>query len=200
VRGKFRFGHFFDDRVYVRLANLLPVIAPTPAIGLQSRKTGDAAVTETPHPSISALHKQWAKLENEQHELAIAIDRVKMEGGEWDPMRAQQGRLLFEISGLVAAIQNAPATTIEDFIALLDVALDHELDLAGDIAFYGPSDYPMTARLLRALARKVPGFEFNSLRRWLSSPGQFEQLMGNPTLFEPEGNDERIEPVGFGEL
>jgi hypothetical protein len=84
------------------------------------------------------------------------------------------------------------------FIALLDVALEHELDLASDIAFYGPSDYPMTARLLRSLAHKVTGFEFNSLRRWLSS-GQFEQLMGDPTLFDPEGNDGPIEPVGFGE-
>jgi hypothetical protein len=35
----------------------------------------------------------------------------------------------------------------------------------------------MITRLLRALARTVPGFEFNSLRRSLSSPGQFEQLM-----------------------
>jgi hypothetical protein len=155
-------------------------------------------VTETLRPSISALHTQWAKLENEQHELAIAIDRAKMEGGDWAAMRAQQGRLLLEIGGLVAAIQNAPATTLEDFIALLDVALEHELDLASDIAFYGPSDYPMTARLLRSLAHKVTGFEFNSLRRWLSS-GQFEQLMGDPTLFDPEGNDGPIEPVGFGE-
>jgi hypothetical protein len=46
----------------------------------------------------------------------------------------------------------------------------------------------MITRLLRALARTVPGFEFNSLRR--SSPGQFEQLM-----------DDGIEaggPLGFG--
>jgi hypothetical protein len=87
-------------------------------------------------------------------------------------------RLLLKIGAVVAAIQDAPGTTVEDFVALLDVALEHELDLACDIAFYGPTDYPMTARLLRALACKVPGFEFNSLRRWLSLPGQFEQLMG----------------------
>jgi len=53
-------------------------------------------------------------------------------------------------------------------LALLDVALEHEIDLAADIAFYGLSDYPMIARLLRALACTVPEFEFNSLRRWLS--------------------------------
>src|SRR5215471_8801375 len=77
----------------------------------------------------------------------------------------------------VAEIRNAPVTTVEDFAALLDVALEHELDLAGDIASWGPHDYPMTARLLQSLSRMVPGFEFNSLRRWLSSLGQLEQLM-----------------------
>jgi len=59
------------------------------------------------------------------------------------------------------------ATTTEDFLALLDVTLEHELDLASDIALYGPAHYPNITRLLRALARKVPEFEFNSLRRWL---------------------------------
>jgi hypothetical protein len=133
-------------------------------------------VTETPHPSISALHKQWVKLEDEQHELAMAIDGA--EEADLTAMRERQARLLLNIGAVVAAIRDAPGTTVEDFVALLDVALEHELDLASDIAFYGPSDYPMTARLLRALACTVPGFEFNSLRRWLSLPGQFEQLMG----------------------
>jgi hypothetical protein len=133
-------------------------------------------VTETPHPSISALHTQWVKLEDEQHELAMAIDRA--EEADLTAMRERQARLLLNIGAVVAAIRDAPGTTVEDFVALLDVALEHELDLASDIAFYGPSDYPMTARLLRALACTVPGFEFNSLRRWLSLPGQFEQLMG----------------------
>jgi hypothetical protein len=95
-------------------------------------------VAESPHSSVAALHKRWAKLEDEHHELAIAIDR--------------------------AEIQHAPATTTEDFVALLAVTLEHELDLASDIAFYGPADYPMTTRLLRELARRVPGYEFNSLR------------------------------------
>jgi flavin-binding protein dodecin len=93
-------------------------------------------------------------------------------------MRERQAELLLEISSVVTEIQDASATTVEDFAALLDVALEHELDLAGDIASWGPDDYPMTGRLLRALSRMIPGFEFNSLRRWLSSPGQFEQLMG----------------------
>jgi len=113
-----------------------------------------------------------------------------------------QAKLLLQINALVAEIRDAPATTTEDFLALLDVALDHELDLASDIAFYGPADYPMITRLFRALARKVPDFEFNSLRRWLSSPGQFEQLMGDATPFESEGrtSGERVEPTVLSKL
>jgi hypothetical protein len=113
-------------------------------------------------------------------------------------MRERQTRLLLEINSLVAEIRDASATTIEDFLALLDVALEHELDLAPEIAFYGPADYPIIARLLRALARTAPGFEFNSLRRWLSCPGEFEQLMGHPTLRESAAIDPRtVEPIGF---
>ena len=97
-------------------------------------------------------------------------------------------RLLLQINALVYEIRDAPATTTEDFLALLDVAIEHELDLAPDIAFYGPADYPIIARLLRAVARMAPGFEFNSLRRWLSSPGQFEQLMGDAPSPESEGS------------
>jgi hypothetical protein len=136
---------------------------------------------------MAALHKLWTKLEDEHHQLTIAIGRARSTGAELGPLRKRQAKLLLEISSVVAEIQDAPATTAEDFIALLDVALEHELDLAGDIAFYGPNDYPMTARLLRALARTVPGFEFNSLRRWLSSPGQFDELMGTPDPNEARG-------------
>jgi hypothetical protein len=134
------------------------------------------------------LHKQWVKLENEHHELAIAIDTVR-EKADVALMRKRQESLLLEISSLVAKIRNAPATTIEDFLALLDVALEHELDLACEMAFYGPADYPIITRLLRVLAREVPGFEFHSLRRWLSAPGQFEQLMGRATHLETAEND-----------
>ena len=144
-------------------------------------------MTGCPDLSASVLHKQWVKLENEQDELAIAIDAARTRDADLAPMHQRQARLLSEISALVAEIRDAPATTTEDFLALLDVALEHELDLAPDIAFYGPADYPMITRLLRALARIVPEFEFNSLRRWLSSPGQFEQLMGDATPLESEG-------------
>lgn len=127
-------------------------------------------MAQTPQPSAAELHKQWVKLENEQHQLAAAIERAKLDGRDPEPMRQQQAKMLLKINTLVNAIQHAP-----------DVALEHELDLASDIAFYGLGDYPMTARLLRELAQRAPGFEFNSLRRWLSS-GQFEELTRNATL------------------
>ena len=57
----------------------------------------------------------------------------------------------------------------------------------------------MTARLLCALAGMVPGFEFNSLRRWLSLPGQFEQLMGAATPTTVQDATGSIEQIGFGE-
>ena len=132
---------------------------------------GSKAVSDSPHSSTSALHKQWVKLEDEHHELAITIDGAQIAGADLAPMRERQAKLLLEISAIVAEIRDAPATTIEDFAALLDVALEHEIELAADIAFYGLSDYPMIARLLRALACRIPGFEFNSLRRWLSLSG-----------------------------
>jgi hypothetical protein len=157
-------------------------------------------VTERPCFSISALHKQWAKLEDEHHQLAIAINEARTAGVDLAPMRQRQIELLLEITSIVAEIRDAPAATAEDFIALLDVALEHELDLACDIAYYGPSDYPMTARLLRALAGVVPGFEFNSLRRWLSLPGQFEELMRAATPIAPTQDETGlIAQIGFGE-
>jgi len=138
-------------------------------------------VIERPPSSTSVLHKQWAKLENEHHELAIAICAARAKKADVALMRKRQESLLREIGSLVAKIRNAPATTIEDFLALLDVALEHELHLACEMAFYGPADYPMITRLFRVLAREIPGFEFNSLRRWLSVPSQFEHLKERAT-------------------
>jgi hypothetical protein len=146
-------------------------------------------MTECSPPSTSVLHKQWAKLENEHHELASAIDATRAKKTDVALLRKRQDSLLLKISSLVAKIRDAPATTIEDFLALLDVALEHELDLACEMAFYGPADYPIVTRLLRVLAREVPGFEFNSLRRWLSVTDQFEQLMGRATHLETAEND-----------
>ena len=145
------------------------------------------------HPSISALHRRWTKLENEHQELAMAIAEVETGTADAAAMRERQARLLLEIEALTAEIRRASPTTLEDFVALLDIALEHETDLACDIADFGPIDYPMTARLLRAAARLVPGFEFNSLRRWLS-PEQFEEIF-------PRAEDvgEPVECFGFGD-
>ena len=147
-------------------------------------------MTHGAHTTISELHELWASLENECHQLAIIIEAARNGGADVTLLRDRQARLLLDISAVVAGIRDAPATTLHDHLALLDVAIEHEIDLAADIAYYGARDFPMITRLLRALARTVPGFEFNSLRRALSSAGQFEQLM-----------DDGIEaggPVGFG--
>ena len=80
-------------------------------------------MTDCPPSSTSVLHKQWAKLENEHHELAIAICAARAKKADVALMRKRQESLLREISSLVAKIRNAPATTIEDFVALLDVAV-----------------------------------------------------------------------------
>jgi hypothetical protein len=132
-------------------------------------------MTNRLHPSISALHRRWAKLENEHQELAMAIAEVETGTADAAAMRERQARVLLEIEALMAEIRGGSLTTLEDIVALLDIVLEHETDLACDIADSGPIDYPMTARLLRAAARLVPGFEFNSLRRWLS-PEQFEEV------------------------
>jgi hypothetical protein len=157
-------------------------------------------MTECTHCSTSAsvLHKQWAKLEDAYHELAIAIDAARAKKAEVAQMRERQQSILLEITSLVSKIRNAPATTIEDFVALLDVALEHELDVACEMAHYGPADFPIITRLVRVLVHEIPGFEFNSLRRWLSLSGQFEELMGHATQFETAQNDGGPEePVGF---
>jgi hypothetical protein len=146
-------------------------------------------VTQGARATTSELHELWASLENECYQLAIIIEEASDGGADVRLLRDRQAHLLLHISAVVAEIRDAPATTLHDHLALLDVAIEHEIDLAADIAYYGASDFPMITRLLRALARAAPGFEFNSLRRSLSLPGQFEQLL-----------DDGIEaggPIGF---
>jgi hypothetical protein len=149
--------------------------------------------TNRVHPSTSALHQRWTKLENEHQELAMAIAEVGTGTANAAAMRERQSRLLLEIGALAAEIRRASPTTLGDFVALLDIVLDHETDLACDIASSGPIDYPMTVRLLRAATRLVPGFEFNSLRRWLS-PEQFEEIFPRE-----EHVDGPAECFGFGD-
>ena len=140
--------------------------------------------------SAADLHKLWIKMENECHQLAIEIGEARTRGADVTLLQDRQARLLIDINAIVAQIRDAPAFTMQDFLALLDVAIDHEIDLALEIAFYGAEDFPMITRLLRVAARTVPDFEFNSLRRAMSSPGQFKELM--------DGGIETCEPIGLG--
>jgi hypothetical protein len=164
-----------------------------PGKDLYGRK-GECDLIEAAYRSISVLHKRWTRLENEHHELEVTMRQPGLGRTALERLRDRQARLLLEISGVVAEIRSAPATTLEDYAALLDVAIEHEIDLAGDIACYGPADFPMITRLLRALSERLPGFEFNSLQRWLSSPGQYEQVVGPPAS---DGNPP-CESIGFG--
>lgn len=134
-------------------------------------------MTEGAHSPIFELYQRWTKLEDEHHQMAAAMTQAEACGAELALLRDRQAKLLLDINALVLEISAAPANTLEDYLALLDVALEHETDLAADIAFYGADDYPMLTRLLRTLGERKPGFEFNSLRRWLS-PAKYEQLMG----------------------
>jgi hypothetical protein len=106
---------------------------------------GDQAVTDGGHLSVFELHKRWARLEDEHHQLAAAMTQAKIGGADLALLRKKQAKLLLDINALVFEISEAPATTLEDYLALLDVVLDHETDLAGDIAFYGAKDYPTHA-------------------------------------------------------
>src|SRR5260370_4640064 len=98
------------------------------------------------------MHELWASLENECHRLAIIIEEARNGGADATLLRDRQARLLLEISAVVAEIREAPATTLHHHLAPLDVAIEHEIDLAADIAFYGAADLPMIKRLLRALS------------------------------------------------
>src|SRR5215472_15636309 len=96
--------------------------------------------------SISVLHQRWAKLEGKHCELALALVEVETESACLASMRERQATLLLEIEALKAEIRRRSPTSIEDILALLDIVLEHETDLAGDIAEVGLMDYPMTAQ------------------------------------------------------
>jgi hypothetical protein len=165
---------------------------------MEVTREGDRAVTEGTQSSTSELHRQWARLENEHHELAERIRQLEIAGIDVSLLRERQTKLLLEINTVVAEMRAAPASTLEDYLALLDVAIEHEIDLVPDIAFYGATDFPMITRLLRALAKTAPGFEFNSLRRWLSPAGEFEQLMRDEKLYKPPANGVEVSAVSPG--
>src|SRR5215472_1290470 len=118
---------------------------------LRGASRGDRALTEGAHNSMSELHRRWTDLENECNLLEGAIGIARSAGADVRLLRDRQARLLLEISAVVAQIRDAPAATLADYLALLDVAIEHETDLSIDMACYGPSDFPMFTRLLRGL-------------------------------------------------
>jgi len=142
------------------------------------------AVTEGAKSSISELHKVWVNLENEHHQLENLTQQAAIDGADVSLLRDRQARLLLDIHAVVAEIRQAPASSLEDYLALLDVAIEHEIDLAIEMGLYGPADFPMISRLFAALAKIAPQFEFNSLRRWVCPPDHFEQLTGDAARFE----------------
>lgn len=85
------------------------------------------------------------------------------------------------VDGVLDRVYAAPIETIEDVALLLDVALGREVDIVGQALDpeETPFDLAFTGRLLRALVRLIPGFEFTSLRRDLL-PDQLNALMTEP--------------------
>jgi hypothetical protein len=84
-------------------------------------------------------------------ELAMAIAERRIGSADLSSMREKQARLPLEIEALTAEIRRASPKTIEDIVALLDVVLEHETDLAYDIANDDPIDYAM---IMRSYARR----------------------------------------------
>jgi hypothetical protein len=74
------------------------------------------------------------ELEDEHHQLAIAIDEARTAGTNLATMQQRQTELLLEITSIVAEIRDTPAATTNDSLALLDVGLD----LACDICLLWP--------------------------------------------------------------
>ena len=60
----------------------------------------------------------------------MAIAERRIGSAELSSMRERQARLLLEIEALTAEIRRASPKTIEDIVALLDVVLEHDTDLA----------------------------------------------------------------------
>ena len=79
-------------------------------------------VTHGAHATTSELHGLWASLENECHKLAMSIEEAREGGADVTLLRDRQAHLLLHISAVVAEIREAPATTLHDHLALLDVA------------------------------------------------------------------------------
>ena len=92
------------------------------------------------HSSISALHQRWAKLENEHHELALAIAEVGIGSTAPASLRERQARLLLDIEAVIAEIRRASPTTTGDIVLSSTSCLTTRLT--------SPVTSPMMAQLI----------------------------------------------------
>lgn len=140
---------------------------------------GDAVV----RPSIAELHRRCIALEPERRCLAVEIERRRIGGmAEYRHLTEREREVIREIDGILAWIRVVPVQNIEDIAALLDLALDIELDAPPpDLNL---QDRPWTLLLARGLRSLASGVEMSWLRR-LSPPG-FD-LEGE--IFTPAGKE-----------
>ena len=100
----------------------------SPSIGVwrvrqvESQYEEQNRMTNRLHPSISALHRRWAKLENEHQELAMAIAEVETGTADAAAMRERQARVLLEIEALMAEIRGGSLTTLEDIVGVSEIS------------------------------------------------------------------------------
>ena len=176
------------------------MVAPTPAERSLTRE-GKARLWSKPRnfQYLSCTNCGRSSRTTSRHELALAIKRSCAQGPDLSSMREWQATLLLQIKS--SSLRSAmPATTIEHFVALLDVTLEHELDLAPDIASYGSPDCPMTARLLRALRAHGAGIRIPELvvtgpgrtaNRQCGAPRSQKRTTSQPNLTDLTSDRER---------
>ncbi|MBV9815297.1 MAG: hypothetical protein JO229_06040, partial [Alphaproteobacteria bacterium] len=74
-------------------------------------------MSERAQASAANLHELWVKMENECHQLATAIGEARAGGADATLLLDRQARLFVQISSVVAQISNAPAITVQDYLA-----------------------------------------------------------------------------------
>jgi hypothetical protein len=119
--------------------------------------------------SVADLHRQCVALEDERRCLAGEIAERRASGtAECGRLIERERAVIREISSMLDRMRTAPVRSVDDIAALVDLALDIELDApAPDLI---PHDWPWTLRLLQALRSLAPEVEMSWLRRQ-SPPG-----------------------------
>jgi len=129
---------------------------------------GDAEVDELIADDIRQEPSRRQALKAERQQLKIQLaERQAASEGAWErlggpQMETERDQAAAARAAIVAEIHAAPIRDLADIAAMLDVAMgENEIDatMASE-----PDGSPLMRRLLRALVRQVPGFEFASLR------------------------------------